>query len=45
MPLQQGLSEPELYNDLVHDLKKNVSRADFVLIGLEKLAYVTNVLD
>ena len=27
--LQQGLSEPEFYGDLVYKLRKNVSRADF----------------
>ena len=27
--LQQGLSEPELYGDLVYKLRKNVSRTNF----------------
>ena len=27
--LQQGLSEPEFYGDLVYILKKNVSRTEF----------------
>ena len=27
--LQQGLTEPEFYGDLINKLRKNVSRADF----------------
>ena len=41
--LQQGLSEPEFYGDLVYKLRKIISRAEF-LISSEKLC-VTNVLD
>ena len=40
--LQQGLSEPEFYGDLVYKLRKIVSRADF-FISSEKLSCVTNV--
>ena len=43
--LQQGLSEPDLYGDLVYKLRKIVCRAFFILISSEKLSYVTNVLD
>ena len=41
--LQQGLSEPEFYGDLVYKLKKNVSRADW-LISLEKFSCVKKYL-
>ena len=42
--LHQGLSEPEVYGDLVYNFKKIVGRADFS-DQFKKLLYVTNVLD
>ena len=42
--LQQGLSEPEFYGDLVYEFKKIVGRADFS-DQFKKLSFVTNVLD
>ena len=42
--LQQGLSEPEFYGDLVYKLRKIVSRAD-ISDQFEKLSCATNVLD
>ena len=42
--LQQHLSEPEFYGDLVYKFKKIVGRADFS-DQFTKLSFVTNVLD
>ena len=42
--LQQGLSEPEFYGDLVYKLRKMLGGLIF-LISSEKLSCVTNVLD
>ena len=48
--LQQGLSEPEFYGDLVYKLRKNVSRADFsdqfrkVIIRYKRIGYNINVM-
>ena len=48
--LQQGLSEPEFYGDLVYKLKKNVSRADFsdqfrkVIMRYKRFGYNINVI-
>ena len=47
--LQQGLSEPEFYGDLVYKLKKKKKKKVKIglifLISSEKLSYVINVLD
>ena len=48
--LQQGLSEPELYGDLVYNLRKIVSRADFsdlfrsVIVRYKRIGYNINVM-
>ena len=42
--LQQGLSEPELYRDLVYKLKKKSVGLIF-LTSSKKLSCVTNILD
>ena len=48
--LQQGLSEPEFYGDLVYKLRKNVSRADFsdkfrkVIMRYKRIGYNINVM-
>ena len=48
--LQQGLSEPGFYGDLVYKLSKNVSRADFsdqfrkVIMRYKRIRYNINVL-
>ena len=43
--VQQGLSEPEFYGDLVYKLKKKYSRDDISDQFKKKLSCVTNVLD
>ena len=48
--LHQGLSEPEFFGDLVYKFKKKKKKKRMkvgliFLISLEKLSYVTNVLD
>ena len=48
--LQQGLSEPEFYGDLVYKLRKIVSRADFsdqlrkVIMRYKRIRYNINVM-
>ena len=48
--LQQGLSEPEFYGDLVYKLRKSVSRADFsdqfrkVIMRYKRIGYNINVM-
>ena len=48
--LQQGLSEPEFYGDLVYKLRKNVSRADFsdqfrkVIVRYKRIGCNINVM-
>ena len=48
--LQQGLSEPEFYGDLVYKLRKIVSRADFsdqfrkVIMRYKRTEYNINVM-
>ncbi|MEW8512930.1 MAG: hypothetical protein AB2608_19005 [Candidatus Thiodiazotropha sp.] len=48
--LQQGLSEPEFYGDLVYKLRKIVSRADFsyqfrkVIMRYKRIGYNINVM-
>ena len=42
--LQQGLSEPEFYGDLVYKLRKIVSRL-ILLINAENVSCLTKVLD
>ena len=48
--LQQGLSEPEFYGDLVYILKKNVSRTEFsdqfrkVITHYRRIGYSINVI-
>ena len=49
-PLQQGLSEPEFYGDLVYKFRKIVSRADFsdqfrkVIMRYKRIEYNNNVM-
>ena len=48
--LQQGLSEPEFYGDLVYKLRRNASRADFsdqfrkVIMRYKRIGYNINVM-
>ena len=48
--LQQGLSEPEFYGDLVYQLRKIVSRADFsdqfrkIIMRYKRIGYNINVM-
>ena len=48
--LQQGLSEPEFYGDLVYKLRKNVRRANFsdqfrkVIMRYKRIGYNINVM-
>ena len=48
--MQQGLSEPEFYGDLLYKLKRNVSRADFsdqfrkVIMRNKRIEYNINVM-
>ena len=42
--LQQVLSEPEFYGNLVYKLKKKMLEGLIFLISSEKLSYVTSVL-
>ena len=44
-PKHQGLSEPELYGDLIYKFKKNVGRADFsdefknIIVRYKRIGY------
>ena len=48
--LQQGLSEPEIYGDLVYKFKRIVSRPDFsdqfrkIILRYKRIEYDTNVM-
>ena len=48
--LQQGLSEPEFYGDLVYKLKKTVGRTDFsdqfrkIIVCYKRIGYNINIM-